>query len=355
MFPHCSRIATLAALGALLTVGSVAAEDPVFTSEFDRARCTFTPTASGGFFPLQPGLSNTLQGEELDGGETVELEVILTVLPVTETVDGVVTRVVEERESQDGELVEVSRNFFALCRETGDVWYFGEDVDIYEEGVVVSHDGAWRAGVAGARAGILVPGSPLVGARFYQELAPGIAEDRSEVLGTGGEASVPAGDFTGVLSVLDTNALSPASPGDLKIYAPGVGLIVDEVMELTETTPPPCVADGTTHCLQQGRFRVRADWRDFQGGSGAAHALLGAAESGEFWFFWPDNTELLVKVLDGCGLAPGAYWVFAAGLTNVEVTLTVEDTATAQQRTYSNALGVPFAPILDTAAFATCP
>ena len=355
MNPRRRATAPWIALAALLPLSGALGEDPVFTADFDRARCTFTASASGGFFPLQPGLVTRLAGEESTDGETVELAVTITVLAETETVDGVVTRVVEESESEDGELVEISRNFFAVCRETGDVWYFGEEVDIYEGGEVVSHGGAWRAGVDGARPGILVPGSPLAGARFYQEIAPGVAEDRSEVLETAGTESVPAGEFEGVLRTLDTNALDPSGPGDLKVYAPGVGLIADEVMELVEWTPPACQADAATHCLQDGRFRVRASWRDFQGGSGAAHALLGAAESGEFWFFWPDNTELLVKVLDGCGLEPGAYWVFAAGLTNVEVTLTVEDTATAEQRTYVNALGTPFAPILDTAAFATCP
>ena len=63
----------------------------------------------------------------------------------TELVDGVLTREVVEREKEDGELVEISYNYFAHCRETGDVWYFGEDVDDYEGGVIVGHGGAWRA------------------------------------------------------------------------------------------------------------------------------------------------------------------------------------------------------------------
>ena len=58
----------------------------------------------------------------------------------------VYARVVEEREWKDGELVEVSRNFYARCVQTSDIFYFGEDVDIYEDGVIVSHDGAWLAG-----------------------------------------------------------------------------------------------------------------------------------------------------------------------------------------------------------------
>ncbi|HEX4953580.1 MAG TPA: hypothetical protein VF017_09345 [Thermoanaerobaculia bacterium] len=348
---------TLVLAVALAAPGLLLAHDPAFTQSFDREHCSFTSVGSNPYFPLWPGHSLTLEGEEEDDeGALVELEVIIAVLSDTELVDGVLTRVLEERESEDGELVEVSRNFVAVCRETGDVWYFGEDVDDYEDGVIVGHGGAWRAGVDGALAGVIMPGSPMVGARYQQELAPGVAEDRGEVVGFEDEVTVPAGTFERVLNVLDTNALSPGSPGDVKLYAPGVGLIVDEVLELTEMTPPPCLPDDTTLCLNNGRFRVTAAWRDFQGGSGSGHAILPSADSGEFWFFNAGNTELVVKVLDGCGAPTNpAYWVFAAGLTNVEVVITVTDTEHDQTQTYTNASGQSFQPVLDTNAFATCP
>ncbi len=349
-------ISLLTLVPALALPLRVAAHEPDFTQSFDRAGCNFTSVGSNPYFPLWPGYSLTLEGEEDDGGELVELEVIVTVLADTELVDGVLTRVLEERESEDGELVEVSRNFMAVCRETGDVWYFGEDVDDYEDGVIVGHGGAWRTGVDGAQPGVIMPGSPMVGARYYQELAPGVAEDRGEIEALDQEVTVPAGTFQRVLSTLDTSSLSPGSPGDVKLYAYGVGLIVDEVLELTEITPPPCQPDDTTLCLNNGRFRVRASWEDFQGNQGSGHAILPSADSGEFWFFNAGNTELVVKVLDGCG-APtnGAYWVFAAGLTSVEVVLTVTDTEHDQTKTYTNASGHAFEPILDTAAFETCP
>lgn len=352
-----SGTAALIALAAALAApGLLAAHEPGYTGTFDRDRCTFTTTGSNPYFPLWPGYALTLEGEEEDDGETVELEVVITVLPDTEMVDGVLTRVVEERESEDGELVEVSRNFMALCRETGDVWYFGEDVDDFEDGEVVGHGGAWRAGVNGAEAGIIMPGAPLLGARFQQELAPGVAEDRGEVVGIGDEATVPAGSFDQVLSILDTDALSPSGEGDLKKYAPGVGLIVDEVLELTGIAPPSCQPDATTHCLNDGRFRVSVVWETPGGDSGPGRALLPSDDSGEFWFFGPNNTELIVKVLDACANPDfNTFWVFAAGLTNVEVTLTVTDTETGQSKVYENPQGRFFRPVLDTAAFATCP
>ena len=113
-------------------------------------------------------------------------------------------------------------------------------------------------------------GSPMVGARYYQELAPGVAEDRGEVTGDRRLGEVPAGSFTNVVTVIDTNALNPGSPGDLKKYAPGIGTIVDEVLEAVEIEQPECVPDEITHCLQNGRFRVTADWENFTGGKSGA-------------------------------------------------------------------------------------
>ena len=352
-----SPLLALAAAAALALGGTSAslAHDPPFTTEFNRAGCHFSSTGSNRYFPLWPGHTVTLAGEEDDGGELIEVEAIVAVTADTEMVDGVETRVVTETESEDGEIVEVSYNFFALCRETGDVWYFGEEVDIYEGGVLVGHEGAWRAGEDGALAGVIMPGSPMYGARFYNEIAPGVAEDRSEITELGGTADVPAGSFTGVLTALETNPLNPGSPGDIKKYAPGVGIIVDEVLEAVEIETAPCVPDATTHCLQNGRFRVTADWENFVGGEGEAHAILGTNESGEFWFFGPNNTELLVKVIDACGEPLPRYWVFAAGLTNVGVTLTVEDLEAELEHEYESPLGTAFAPILDVDTFATCP
>lgn len=335
---------------ALVLPYLVSAQDPEYTSDFGRDRCTFANTGSNPYYPLWPGYVLTLEGEEEDDeGEMVEIAVRITVLHETELVDGVLTRVVEEFEEEDGELVEVSRNFIAVCRETGDVWYFGEDVDDYEDGEIIGHGGAWRAGIDGARPGILMPGSPIVGARYFEEIAPGVAEDRAQIISLEEEATVPAGSYEDVLATVNQEG------DDEKLYAPGVGLIVDEDLMLIEITPPSCLPDATTHCLNNGRFKVQATWKDFDDNEGDGIAILPSSDSGEFWFFNAGNTELLVKVLDGCTLPANAYWVFAGGLTNVEVTLTVTDTQTGQMQEYKNPLQQDFAPILDTQAFATCP
>ncbi len=102
------------------------------------------------------------------------------------------------------------------------------------------------------------------------------------------------------------------------------------------------------------RFRVDVRWRSADGLTGQAKPYKLGVDSADFWFFGPDNVEVLVKVLNGCAIS-GRYWVFAAGLTSVETTVTVTDTASGGTRVYANRQGVPFRPVQDTAAFASCP
>ncbi|HVR95324.1 MAG TPA: vanadium-dependent haloperoxidase [Thermoanaerobaculia bacterium] len=116
--------------------------------------------------------------------------------------------------------------------------------------------------------------------------------------------------------------------------------------------PGPCAASSTALCLG-GRFKVEARWRTANGSGAAQGASLGA-DSGYFWFFDEDNTELTVKVLNACA-EYDRYWVFASGLTDVEVLLTVTDTQTGNNRQYFNPQGKAFAPVQDVQAFTTCP
>lgn len=224
---------------ALLLVASVtpAQADGDFTSDFAIDRCGFVN--SGGqnpYFSLQPGHRLVLEGD--DDGETLRLEI--TVLAATKTVElvapggramRVVTRVVEEREWVDGELHEVSRNWLARCRQTNDVFYFGEEVDFYENGQIVDHHGSWEAGVDGAQPGILVPARFLLGARYYQELAPGIALDRAENVEMGLTLNLAGRRMRDCVAVAETSAME--SGESAKVYCPGVGLVMDDDIELT--------------------------------------------------------------------------------------------------------------------------
>lgn len=210
-----------------------------FTESFRVEACTWqNRTSANPYFLLTPGRTLVFAGEE-DGAE---IDLQIRVKKATRTISFVSAageqitlsaRVVEEREWEDGELVETSRNWFALCKETSDVYYFGEDVDIYEEGEIVSHAGAWEAGVDGALPGIIMPGTFLLGARYYQEIAPDVALDRAKHVDMGLSVSVGAGQFEDCVGVKENSPLD-AGARSYKVYCPGVGLVMDDVVDLIE-------------------------------------------------------------------------------------------------------------------------
>lgn len=220
-----------------------------FTEEFpDLADCgaLATDTAGGAqnrYLPLEINRQWMLSNSScVADGECDELEeVTIRILDQTENVDGVASRVLRETERVNGVLSEVSRNYLVECVGTQDVYYMGEDVDIYDETgtEVVSHEGAWRA-EGGNRPGILMPGGAfLVGARYFQEWAPEVALDRAEHMEAGLSFDDPAnGTFEDCVLIEDTNAIEDpkGKDGDEKLYCPGIGLVMDEEMELTSCT-----------------------------------------------------------------------------------------------------------------------
>ena len=112
-----------------------------------------------------------------------------------------------------------------------------------------------------------------------------------------------------------------------------------------------CASNATTLCLNGGRFRVGVTWTKRDGSTGAGQAVPLTSDTGHFWFFSANNVEVVVKVVDGRAV-DNHFWVFAGGLTDVNVVLTITDMATGAVKTYTNPQGVPFAPIQDTSAFA---
>lgn len=116
----------------------------------------------------------------------------------------------------------------------------------------------------------------------------------------------------------------------------------------------PCIAGPQTLCLSDDRFRVRANFRPENDEAGTAQVVELTQDTGYFWFFDAANVEMVVKVLNACSFAD-RFWVFAGGLTNVEVAMRVEDTQTGASHVYTNPASTPFQPIQDTNAFATCP
>jgi len=199
-----------------------------YTDSFNLEGCTFSSTGSNRYFILETDYRLVLEGEE--DGENIQLTI--TVLDETKTVGGVETRVVEEKETKDGELIEISKNYFAICTENNSVFYFGEDVDIYENGKVVSHDGAWLHGTNGAKAGLMMPGIALLGSKYYQEVALGVALDRAVIVSLDEKVSTPAGKFSS-LKIKETTPLEP-SVEDFKYHAPNIGLVQSNTLKLVE-------------------------------------------------------------------------------------------------------------------------
>ena len=226
----------------MLLVGALAplamAVGDSFTRQFPILACDFKATGGNDFFILEPNRQLYLSNLRcVDEAECEELEEVwITMLPATRLITftyaarsvSVRARVMEEYETVDGELEEVSRNYVADCNPMHDVYYFGEHV---EDGDGNPLEDAWLAGRDGARPGILMPDRAfLLGSRYYQEIATN-AKDRAEHTSMGIEVEVPAGVFRNCVEVTETTPLEPGSES-LKTYCPGIGLVRDEELEL---------------------------------------------------------------------------------------------------------------------------
>jgi hypothetical protein len=221
------RLLASIAMITLLTsavIAAAAADDlDQWTNDFAAEKDALVSTGRNNFFILEPGYQLVLEKDKE--------RLVVTVLNETKKVDGVETRIIEERETNDGQPIEVSRNYFAISKRTGSVYYFGEDVDMYKNGKVVSHEGSWLSGVDGARFGLMMPAVPLLGARFQQEVAPTVALDRAEIVSVTDTLTTPAGEFKNCLKTKETTPLEPDAL-EHKRYAPGIGLIDDAGLKL---------------------------------------------------------------------------------------------------------------------------
>jgi hypothetical protein len=108
-------------------------------------------------------------------------------------------------------------------------------VDIYEKGKIVKHEGAWISGDKGAKFGLAMPGLPLLRARYYQEVAPGVAMDRAEIVSLSDTLKQPAGNFSNCLKIEETTPLEAGT--EYKYYAPGIGLVQDDKLKLVKYGP----------------------------------------------------------------------------------------------------------------------
>jgi hypothetical protein len=244
--------------------------------------CKFKDKGKNPYFILKPGYQSVLETpEDEDERERVVITVLHDKKTITLPRDGkkdrkIKTRVVEEREFEweDGKWVktEISRNYFAICKLTNAVYYFGEDSlecslerggfnpidetkclaadpaepeevfsadEVDDEDLEPDTEGSWEAGVDGAMPGLIMPGTILLGAKYFQEQAEE-AMDRGQIEKMGLEWPVDADEdeddfeFTDCIEIIDTNPTEAdecdagSDDADIKIYCPGVGLVQDE-------------------------------------------------------------------------------------------------------------------------------
>jgi hypothetical protein len=180
----------------------------------------FVPRVTNPWFPLQPGSEWHYTGSK-DKTKTVD---VVTATHKTRRILGVATTVVHDVVSVKGRPEEVTDDFYAQDRH-GNVWYFGEETkELNSQGKITSTEGSFQAGVNGARAGVLIPGTPEVGLVGRQEFRKGEAEDHFEVLDLKASVSVP---FVSSRQALRTREWTPLEPGviDNKYYVRGIGTV----------------------------------------------------------------------------------------------------------------------------------
>ena len=207
---------------SLLTLGSALAGPKPKDWEPVVDPGNFVLTVDNPYFPLVPGRTMLYRSDTRSGTETLQIEV----MNHTQMILGVPTTVVIETAALNGTTIEIAENWFAQDHE-GNVWYFGESTQEFTPGGPVSTHGSWVAGAEGARPGIIMKAHPTPGDTYFQEFAPGVAQDMASVISVNRTETVPYGSYS---SVLETKEWTPLAANSVehKSYAPGLGLILEE-------------------------------------------------------------------------------------------------------------------------------
>ena len=226
MSEHRFVRAAIAAVLAGALVGSPALSQSTTSAENTEYNPTinpadFVPNVAHKYFTLKPGTKLTYKNQSFWGTERIEIAVTREIKKCM----GVTTTVVRVREWWNDKLTEETRDWYAQDKE-GNVWYFGEAVDNYKDGVLTDHRGSWEAGIDGAKPGIIMLKDPKVGDVYRQEYYKGRAEDMGTVVALGKKISVPHGTYENCVQIRDWSPLESGS--EYKYYCPGVGFLVLE-------------------------------------------------------------------------------------------------------------------------------
>jgi hypothetical protein len=218
--PRCLAVAAVSAFFSLQPA-LFAEESEQGFEDFNPANFAQSTSIDNQWFPLKPGTRYMWEGTALNGEDVLALRVVFAVTDLTKVISGVRTVVSWSQKYADGELVESGICFFAQDND-GTVWLMGEYPEVYDDAEFLEAP-CWMHGVAEARAGVIMPGTPQLGDSYSQGWAPSVDfSDRAVVYKVDQKTTVHAGRYENVLVI---DEYSPAEPNahQLKYYAPGVG------------------------------------------------------------------------------------------------------------------------------------
>ncbi len=159
-------------------------------------------------------------------GEEAKERIEINVPGETMILMGVQTLLIRDTVSMNGVVKKDTKDYIAQHKD-GTVWYFGEQVDNFENGKLKDHHGSWLAGVDNAQPGIWMNATQVVGQDYRQEFYRGQAEDWAKVIATGETVKVAAGTFQNCTKTLEWTPLEPESKA-YKYNCPTAGGIVLE-------------------------------------------------------------------------------------------------------------------------------
>jgi hypothetical protein len=181
----------------------------------------FTGPIDNPYLPMAPGSTWVYRETSPDGGRQKDR---IYVRSQSKEILGIQATVVHDVAREHGQVIENTWDWYAqdAC---GNVWYLGENTKEYENGVVVSTEGSWEAGVDGAQPGVVMPADPATGVAYRQEFYDGHAEDQAAILSVSEQAEVPFGHFANVVLTRDFTSLH-AKMLEYKLYAKGIGPVL---------------------------------------------------------------------------------------------------------------------------------
>jgi len=227
--------------------------EPTFNvSLFDAESANINNT----YFPLKPGTGWVYEGTS-DEGDLERVEIVVS--HQTKTIDGVESAIVIERNFEDGELIEETFDWYAQDL-NNNVWYMGEASADYEDGEIISTAGSWESGKdidnlgTPAIAGLIMKQNHTVGDSYQQEYYPGSAEDMAKIVNLNVDIILSNGDNHSTLKTREWNPLEPEAIEEFKYYSQGIGLVLEEKVDGSESIELIETSDQTMPIIAASNF-----------------------------------------------------------------------------------------------------